>query len=194
MKLILLRHGETIANNKNILSGWTDYELTSKGKVECKKIEKEILSRFKSIKKIYSSNLNRAVITASHVNKKLNKKVIKTEILKEMNFGIFEGKNKDEIVDKHKNEWENWNNDYVNYRIPEGESVYDLKVRISPFIEKLIASNEDVLIVSHKAVIQVMITILLDIELDKMWYFDIKNSKYAEIEIKNNKAFLKKIN
>lgn len=194
MKLVLLRHGETKANRNNLLSGWTDYELTLKGKLECKRIEKEILANFRNIKKIYSSTLNRAVKTALYINKSFNKKIIKTDILKEMNFGIFEGKKKEEIMIKYRGEWEKWNQDYVNYRIPEGESVYDLKVRVNPFLNKLISNNEDVIIVSHKAVIQVMVTILLDIDLSKMWNFDLKNSKYVEIDIKNGKAFIKKIN
>lgn len=194
MKLILLRHGETRANRNNILSGWTDYDLTLKGKLECKKVEKEISTNFKNIKKIYSSTLNRAVLTAQYINKNLNRKIIKKDVLKEMNFGIFEGKNKTQITNDHSEEWNKWKTDYVNYRIPDGESVYDLKNRINPFLDEVVFNNEDIIIVSHKAVIQVMITILLDIELSKMWNFDLKNSRYVEIDIKNEKAFIKKIN
>jgi len=40
LKLILVRHGETKANEKGIYSGWTNYELTSKGKKQVEELGK----------------------------------------------------------------------------------------------------------------------------------------------------------
>ena len=71
MVLILLRHGESIYNKKNIVAGCTrDIGLTENGKLEASQITK-VLNKYK-FDYIFTSQLQRATDTCKIINDKLN--------------------------------------------------------------------------------------------------------------------------
>lgn len=193
MNIILVRHVETEANEKKFFSGWTDYPITKKGRTQRIKLGKSIKIYKDSVKRIYSSPMPRTKYTAIHISRILDLKIDFVEELKEINFGMFEGMTSLQIEDEHSEKWKMWNDDFVNYRVPQGESMSDLKDRVIPFIHDIIARDEDCIIVSHGAVIQTIVTYLLEFDLKDMWRFQFKNASYTEIEYNNGFGFLKKI-
>lgn len=192
MKLILARHAQTEANKNGIFSGWTDYPLTDKGVLQTKRLGYELKKNY-NIDEMYSSPLGRAMATAEAVSKSIEREIITTECLKEVNFGLFEGKTGKEIETHHGDHWRTWHDDYVNYRIPNGENLTDLLSRIKPLIENLRTTDKTCLLVAHSAVIQVAITYLLDIDLRRMWNFQVKNCGYVEFECDRDFAFIKQL-
>lgn len=192
MKLLLVRHGETEANIGGIFSGWTDFPLTEKGNRDIQATAKT-LKRYKDIDVIYSSPLNRTVTTANVISAELKKDIQIVDALKEMNFGIFDGKKNEYIKENHPDEWKTWLEDYVNYRIPEGENLLDVLDRIKNFIEKTIEKDKDCIIVTHGGIIQVMITYLLNLGLDKMWHFQCLPAGYVEIEYIDNFGYMRRL-
>lgn len=193
MNIILVRHVETEANRDKIFSGWTDYPVTKVGKIQRIKLGREI-KKYEKIQKMYSSPLPRTKYTAIHIKRVLKKKIEYSDILKEVHFGKFEGLKGSHIAEEFPDVWQQWNSDFVNYRIPEGESILDLKLRLIPFLENIIEKNEDCIIVSHGAAIQIMITYLLNFDVKDMWRFQIKNGSFAEIEYNDGFGFLKRLN
>lgn len=192
MKFILVRHGETEANTGGIFSGWTDFPLTQKGNKDIQFTAKT-LKKYKNIEKIYSSPLNRTLTTANAISTELKKDIQIVDALKEMNFGIFDGKKNDYIQEKHPEEWKSWLKDYVNYRIPEGENLIDVFHRIKELVDRLIEKNKDCIIVTHGGIIQVMITYLLDLGLDKMWHFQCPPAGYVEIEYVDKFGYMRRL-
>lgn len=192
MKFILVRHGETEANVGKIFSGWSDFPLTEKGSKDILETAKA-LKKYKDVEIIYSSPLNRTLTTANAIANSLKKDIQVVDSLKEMNFGIFEGKKNDYIQENHSEEWKSWLKDYVNYRIPEGENLIDVLDRIKDFVDRLIEKNKDAIIVTHGGIIQVMTTYLLDLGLDKMWHFQCPPAGYLEIEYVDNFGYLRKL-
>ena len=192
MKLILARHAETQANKKRIFSGWTDYPLTEKGQAQAERLAYELKKNY-NIDEMYSSPLERAMTTSRQISKSIERKIITTECLKEVNFGLFEGKTQIEIGNHHEDHWNSWQEDYVNYRIPEGENLMDLLSRIKPLIDNLRSTDKTCLLVAHSGVIQVAITYLLGIDLKKMWNFQVKNCSYVEFECSDDFAFIKQL-
>ncbi|MDO5707967.1 MAG: histidine phosphatase family protein [Andreesenia angusta] len=193
MNIVLVRHVETEANKDKKFSGWTDYPITKNGSIQRIKLGKEIKKYDGNIEKIYSSPKNRTKYTAIHLSRILNKKIEFIEELIEVNFGIFEGKTGRYISENHSEIWESWNSDFVNYRVPDGESIMDLRNRVIPFIDSIIERDEDCIIVSHGAVIQTILIYLLNFDLKDMWRFQVKNGSYTEIEYTDGFGFLKKI-
>ena len=192
MKFILVRHGETEANISGIFSGWTDFPLTEKGNKDILATA-ETLKRYKEVDLIYSSPLNRTLTTANVISSVLKKDIQIVENLKEMNFGIFDGKKNKYIQENYPTEWELWLKDYVNYRIPEGENLLDVLGRIKDFIDKLIEKDKDSIIVTHGGIIQVMITYLLDLSLDKIWHFQCPPAGYVEIEYIDKFGYIRRL-
>lgn len=192
MNLILARHAETHANKNRIFSGWTDYPLTKRGENQAKRLGYELKKNY-NIDEMYSSPLERAMTTSKVVAKSIEREIITTECLKEVNFGLFEGKTESEIQSIHSEHWTSWHSDYVNYRLPDGENLIDLLSRIKPLIDNLRDTDKTCLLIAHSAVIQVAITYLLDIDLKKMWNFKIKNCSYVEFECTKDFATIKQL-
>lgn len=192
MNLILARHAETHANKNRIFSGWTDYPLTERGQKQAKRLGYELKKNY-NIDEMYSSPLERAMTTSKVVAKSIEREIITTECLKEVNFGLFEGKTESEIETVYSEHWTSWHSDYVNYRLPDGENLIDLLSRIKPLIDNLRETDKTCLLVAHSAVIQVAITYLLDIDLKKMWNFKIKNCSYVEFECTKDFAAIKQL-
>ncbi len=100
MKLILIRHGQSEWNAKNLFTGWIDVDLSEKGKNEAKKAG-ELLKEAGLFPNIcYTSYLKRAIHTAQIALNSLNWEhidVIRSWKLNERHYGNWQGKNKDEV-------------------------------------------------------------------------------------------------
>ncbi len=99
-KLILVRHGQSVYNQKNIFTGWTDVELTLQGEKEAKKAG-DLLKRNMIYPDIcFTSWLKRAIHTTQIILKELKWEhidVCKSWKLNERHYGDWQGKNKDII-------------------------------------------------------------------------------------------------
>lgn len=132
MIIYFTRHGETEWNKKGILQGWKDSALTSKGKELAEKKGRVLVKE--SIDIIYSSDLGRCLKTAEIINKYLKVKIIKTQKLREQNFGRLNGKPNIEVEKSQTG----------------GESFNDMKKRVALFVKSLSAKNhKKVLLVTH---------------------------------------------
>ena len=94
IRLYLIRHGETDWNTIRRFQGWTDIELNEKGLRQAELLGK----RFENIPvdEVYASPLKRAVKTALPVAKAAGVELKTCEHFKEINFGAWEGKTRDE--------------------------------------------------------------------------------------------------
>ncbi len=104
MKLILIRHGQSVWNAKNLFTGWIDVELSEKGESEAKRAG-ELLKEAGLYPAIcYTSYLKRAIHTAQIALRELNWEhidVLRSWKLNERHYGDWQGKNKDEVKAKY---------------------------------------------------------------------------------------------
>src|SRR5690625_926908 len=63
--LILLRHGESEWNQKNLFTGWVDVTLTDKGRAEGARAGELLREKERSPDVVYTSRLKRAILTAN---------------------------------------------------------------------------------------------------------------------------------
>ncbi|BAF72243.1 2,3-bisphosphoglycerate-dependent phosphoglycerate mutase [Sulfurovum sp. NBC37-1] len=98
--LILLRHGQSVYNQKNIFTGWTDIELSDQGRQEAKKAATE-LKRLKLYPDVcYTSWLKRAIHTAQIALSQMaweHIDCIKSWKLNERHYGAWQQCNKDVV-------------------------------------------------------------------------------------------------
>ena len=106
MKLVLLRHGQSVWNKENKFTGWTDVELSEKGIEEAKEAGKTLKQNDITFDIAFTSVLKRAVDTLNYALEEMNLNIpIKYSYkLNERHYGALQGLNKDETRKKYGDE------------------------------------------------------------------------------------------
>ena len=102
--LVVIRHGESEWNKKNLFCGWTDVDLTENGFREAKEAGKLLKAEGFTFDRCYTSVLKRAIHTAYSVLDEMDLvwiPVIKNYHLNERHYGALQGLNKTETTDKY---------------------------------------------------------------------------------------------
>ena len=150
--LFLFRHTETVntIDGKFRYNGFLDVDIVPEGLNRLKKYIP--LLKYRNIKNIYSSDLKRAYKGAKVFAEAFGLNVVKLKELREVKQGIFEGLTYDEIVEKYPDEVRKKFDDYVNYRVKDGENLLDAYNRVVPCIENIMKRDENVIVVAHGGV------------------------------------------
>jgi len=154
--LILVRHGQSEWNAKNLFTGWKDPGLTDQGVSEAKNAGKLILEQKIEFDVMYTSMLSRAQKTGDIILGILNHKeipIIKNEALNERHYGSLAGLNKDDARKKWGDEQVHiWRRSF-DMPPPDGESLKDTADRVLPYFETEIMpkviSGSSILITAH---------------------------------------------
>ena len=107
MKLVLIRHGESEWNEKNLFTGWTDVDLTVNGTQEAQSAGQLLKENGFDFDICYTSYLKRAIHTLNLLLEKLDLEwlpVIKSWKLNERHYGAMQGLNKAETAQKYGDE------------------------------------------------------------------------------------------
>ena len=154
--LILVRHGQSEWNSKNLFTGWKDPGLTELGIKEAKDAGKLIANKGILFNLMYTSMLTRAQKTGDLILQEMRHPeitIIKNEALNERNYGSLAGLNKDDARKK-------WGDDQVHiwrrsFDIPppDGESLKDTAERVLPYFKSEIMpkviEGSSILIAAH---------------------------------------------
>ena len=154
--LVLVRHGQSEWNAKNLFTGWKDPELTDQGLAEAKNAGKLILDESIQFDFMYTSMLSRAQKTGDIILGVLNHKeipIVKNEALNERDYGSLAGLNKDDARKKWGEEQVHiWRRSF-DIPPPDGESLKDTADRVLPYFEAEIMpkviSGSSILIAAH---------------------------------------------
>ena len=154
--LILVRHGQSEWNAKNLFTGWRDPGLTNQGVLEAKNAGKLLLEQSIEFDFMYTSMLSRAQKTGDIILEILNHKeipIIKNEALNERHYGSLAGLNKDDARKKWGEEQVHiWRRSF-DMPPPDGESLKDTADRVLPYFETEIMpkviSGSSILIAAH---------------------------------------------
>ena len=154
--LVLVRHGQSEWNAKNLFTGWKDPGLTDQGLAEAKNAGKLILNESIQFDFMYTSMLSRAQKTGDIILGVLNHKeipIVKNEALNERDYGSLAGLNKDDARKKWGEEQVHiWRRSF-DIPPPDGESLKDTADRVLPYFEAEIMpkviSGSSILIAAH---------------------------------------------
>lgn len=149
-KIIIVRHGETDYNAKSVIQGHLNIPLNKKGVEQA--VQAAEMLKEENIDIFFSSDLDRALITAKKAAYFHNKDIIVTSTLRERSFGKLEGVSHEEILKKIPTFTLE-----QNFHIPDNlkdeytiETDSLLKKRVSQVIEKVtVHKNKTVAIFSH---------------------------------------------
>lgn len=175
MKLYIIRHGETDWNKMFRLQGQSDIPLNEYGR-ELARITSDALQNI-TFDVIYSSPLSRAFETAEIMRRNRPVEIITDERLKEISFGVDEGRNKDELGEHFA--------DFFfapDKFIPSegGESYEDVCRRAADFfaerIEPLRSTDRTVLIVAHGTMNKALMLHMKKIAVRDIWKGDFQKN------------------
>lgn len=168
-KFILVRHGQSKANECGYLVGNTEAPLSLLGEKQAKAVSEYILKSYK-VDVIYSSPLERACNTIKGVADALDLKINMEDALGEFNFGDWEGLTLEEIKNKFDDGYKRWASDPGVYVPSGGETMEHLQSRVVKKLKE-IGKREDgktVLIGSHSSVIRAFQCYIQGLPLTKM--------------------------
>lgn len=146
MRIVVIRHGQTVWNEKGIMQGHSQNRLSALGKKGVEEASEKI--KDEKFDLIFSSPLMRTMQTANIVNRYHNVKIIKDDRLIEDNKGIFTGRRKDSLTDK---DYDLFKNHFKECGMESEEEVYDRTYDFLQFIKKNY-SDKNLLIVTHAIV------------------------------------------
>ncbi len=147
--------------------GRLDVPLSENGKKQAEEVGNKLKGR--GISLIYSSPLLRSLQTARIISNILNSKLLISDELTARDAGVVEGKTEEEILKEYGSR--------INYS--GSETLEEVRERASRFLEKL---NGNVAIVTHKKVIQMMLSYILETKVEKGLAFKIDYAHVIELE------------
>ncbi len=104
IKLVLVRHGQSVWNLENKFTGWTDVELSKQGILEAKEAGKILKEKGFCFDLAFTSVLKRAEDTLDYILKEMgeeNIEIRRSWKLNERHYGALQGLNKDETREKY---------------------------------------------------------------------------------------------
>jgi len=154
--LVLIRHGQSEWNEKNLFTGWKDPGLTAKGVEEAKSAGIQLRTEGFQFDVMFTSDLLRAQKTGEIILKELgvtNLPVVKNQALNERDYGDLSGLNKDEAREKWGDEQVHiWRRSF-DTPPPGGESLKGTAERVLPYFKKEILpqllEGKNILIAAH---------------------------------------------
>lgn len=170
LTLYFLRHGQTECSRNNAYCGSIDSELTAEG-VE---MAEAFAAAYSSTPwtAVFSSPMRRTVATAKPLCAAIAIQPELRDGLKEINYGKWEGKPPEVITQEYHDDYLRWSADPAWYAPTGGERAVIIAARAIQVIEDIqqLYSSGNVLIVSHKATIRIILCSLLGIDVGRFRY------------------------
>lgn len=167
-ELILARHGETLWNVGKVFRGRVDVNLDEVGIKQAELLGK-YLSKWE-LEAIYSSPLKRALDTANIVARYQKVAVRVAEGLTDFDYGQWQSLPEQEVKRLYPDILNEWHNNPHKVIMPAGESLEDVRRRAVEAVNDVLSRHQgNVLLVSHRVVIKVLICYLLGLDNSHFW-------------------------
>jgi len=165
--LVLVRHGQSEWNLKNLFTGWRDVDLTEAGVAEARAAGRKLKTQGLSFDVAYTSALKRAQRTLDLMLEEMGQDglpIVRDQALNERDYGDLVGMNKDDARKKFGAEQVHiWRRSY-DVPPPGGESLKDTVARALPYyvqeIQPRVLRGERVLVSAHGNSLRALIMVL----------------------------------
>ncbi len=165
--LVLVRHGQSDWNLKNLFTGWRDIDLTDKGVAEAREAGRKLKAQGLKFNVAFTSVLIRAQRTLDLMLQEMeqtNIPVFKDQALNERDYGDLSGLNKDDARKKWGEEQVHiWRRSY-DIAPPGGELLRDTAARVLPYyIQEIlprVMRGEHVLVSAHGNSLRALVMVL----------------------------------
>jgi 2,3-bisphosphoglycerate-dependent phosphoglycerate mutase len=165
--LVLVRHGQSEWNLKNLFTGWKDVDLTARGVLEAIKAGEKLKARGIKFDVAFTSALKRAQKTLDFVLAEMGEReipIFRDQALNERDYGDLVGLNKDDARKKWGDEQVlKWRRSY-DLAPPGGESLKDTVARALPyFVQEIlprVLRGERTIVAAHGNSLRALVMVL----------------------------------
>jgi probable phosphoglycerate mutase len=160
-RIYMVRHGATKLSSEDRFAGAMDVELSEEGKMQAERLAERLAND--GITAVYCSPMTRTVQTATIVASPHNLALIRKDGLREINHGHWEGMRRADVEAQFPEEYAAWEEDPLTFAPQGGEAGVNVIARALPLIREIVVQHrgQNVLIVSHKATLRLIISSLL---------------------------------
>ncbi len=179
--LVFLRHGQTDWNHTHRLQGQADVELDDVGVRQAHAAARILGER--QFAAVYSSDLERATVTAETVAQDLGVPVTVDARLQEIHVGSWSGKTRAQL-EAEMPQYAVWHTEGRDFRRSEsGETVAEMVDRAMPAVEEILQrhSGQEVLIVGHGFLFSKLLQKILDLPQDSRVIGSLGNAHWSEV-------------
>ncbi len=182
MRILLIRHGETLWNREERCQGFSDVALSERGIKQAQLLSRALQGD--RLDAIYSSDLIRAKKTADIIAEPHGISVHTDVRLREMNQGHLEGKNIEEMLKEYPEVLRNWMQAPAEMVMPGGESLKQIQDRGWHAFQEIMEKHQgkDIAIVGHNLLNVCILCNILGIDLNDFRKIKQHSSAINEIE------------
>lgn len=196
--LVLVRHGQSEWNAKNLFTGWKDPDLTELGIEEANKAGSYLKELNIKFDVMFTSNLTRAQKTGDIILKAINQtpQIIKNLALNERNYGDLSGLNKDDARKRWGEEQVHiWRRSF-DVPPPGGESLKNTAERVLPYFDEVIMPEvlkvKNILVAAHGNSLRSLVMKLDGLSAEEVVALEIPTGAPIVYELSNTGAIISK--
>lgn len=171
-RIYLVRHGQVEGFENKRYNGQGDVPLTDQGQAQFEMLRMRLEK--KEIAAVYSSDLSRCSIGARVLAAPFGHEPLLRPELRELHIGDWEGRTWQELQAHYPDQWKARLQDIVHYRVPGGESLFDMSRRVRPVVKEIVAAHQgrEVIIVGHGGVNRVILLDAIGAPLDRLFHIE----------------------
>jgi len=160
-RLYMVRHGATQLSAEDRFAGAVNVELSEEGKFQAGRLAERLADD--SVKAVYCSPLTRTVQTAAILAVPHQLALIHEDGLREIHHGHWEGMRRADVESQFPEEYAAWEEDPFTFSPQGGEAGVNVIARVLPVIRRIVLEHrgQNVIVVSHKATLRLLISSLL---------------------------------
>jgi probable phosphoglycerate mutase len=180
-RVFMVRHGATVLSTEDRFAGTTDVALSDEGRAQTQRLAERLAAE--KISAVFASPLGRTMETARILARPHRLEVQACDGLREISHGRWEQMTRREVEAKYPEEAAEWEKDPYTFAPEGGESGLAVTARALPVLIQIVRDHpdENILIVSHKATIRLLLSSLLGF--DPRRYRDNLDQKPAALNV-----------
>ena len=194
-KLLLTRHGHVEGILPERFRGRAELALTKKGLAQAEALAARIARAWKPAV-VYTSALQRCVVTGTIIANVCGAKVIPLDGLMDIDYGAWQMRTHDEIKAEAPEAYRRWRTSPQRVRFPDGESLQDVVARTADVLRLVLERHptDTVVMVGHDSVNRAILMQFLDQPLSAYWRLIQDPCTLNEIDVEGDDIRVRRIN
>ena len=189
-RFLFVRHGQTELSRDDVFCGATEAALTEFGQKQAQLLATRL--GHETINVLFCSPQGRALATAAPIAAVQSLEIHQCDALREMNFGLWEGRTRRELLLVYPYEYEAWEHGSWMLQLPGGETLQEVIARAVPCVVEALSNHagQTIAFVGHKSTLRLLIGHMLDMSLAASRNLRLDPASLTEVRITGGRTQL----